>query len=170
MVWSTPGELHKENRADRLNPLVCPAMRENGRGVLTTTGVLLPKEKLEYRAARDALILRLFLAGNSYRAIGRHPRVNLSPKGVGNVVNRQLAEGTTTQLSRHGAALYVERLEMMLRVAWPKALAGDMKAVALCLRVLKQEAKLYGIDDGAPDEPELDEFGLNALEQFRQRR
>jgi len=46
-----------------------------------------PKEKLEYRGARDALILRLFLSGMSYRQIGRHPRVRLSPKGVGNVVS-----------------------------------------------------------------------------------
>lgn len=129
----------------------------------------MPKEKLEYRAARDALILRLFLAGHSYRQIGRHPKVNLSPKGVGNVVNRQLSEGTN-QLSRYGTNLYVERLEMMLRVAWPQALAGDLRAVALCLRVLKQEAKLYGLDDGVLDEPEIDDLGLNLLEQFRSRR
>ena len=34
-----------------------------------------------------------------YRQVGRHPKVNLSPKGVCNVVNRQLAEAGLRQLS-----------------------------------------------------------------------
>jgi hypothetical protein len=35
-----------------------------------------------------------------YRQIGCHPKVNLSPKGVCNVVNRQLAEAGPRQLSQ----------------------------------------------------------------------
>jgi hypothetical protein len=37
------------------------------------------------------------------------------------------------------------------------------------LRVLKQEAKFYGLDNGAQDEVELGD-GVNLLEQYRQRR
>jgi hypothetical protein len=68
--------------------------------------------------------MRLFLAGHSYREIGRHPKVSLSPKGVGNVINRRLAEASPRQLSQHCTEVYIERLEMMLRAAWPKAMRG----------------------------------------------
>jgi hypothetical protein len=95
--------------------------------------------------------------------------VNLSPKGVGNVVNRQLAEATPGQLSQHGADVYIERLEMMLRAAWPQAIQGNLKAVMVVLRVLKQEAKFYGLDDGEPDGL-TPEDGLNLLEEYRRRR
>jgi hypothetical protein len=50
--------------------------------------------------------------------------------------------------AQHGADVYIERLEMMLRAAWPQAVQGDLKAVMVCLRVLRQEAKFYGLGDG----------------------
>jgi len=40
---------------------------------------------------------------------------------------------------------------MMLRAAWPQAIQGNLKAVMVVVRVLKQEAKFYGLDDGEPD-------------------
>ena len=58
----------------------------------------------------------------------------MSAKGVGNVVNRQLAETAPRKLSEHRAAVYIERLEMMLRVAWPQAIQGNLKAVMVVLR------------------------------------
>jgi hypothetical protein len=69
----------------------------------------------------------------------------------------------------NGVAVYIERLEMMLRAAWPQAIQGNLKAVMVVLRVLKQEAKFYGLDNGAQDEVELGD-GVNLLEQYRQRR
>ena len=109
----------------------------NARGDVVLEGVV-EKRGVDGKSVKD---------GN---AVGRHPKVNLSPRGVGNVVNRQLAEATPGQLSQHGADVYIERLEMMLRAAWPQAIQGNLKAVMVVLRVLKQEAKFYGLDDG-PD-------------------
>lgn len=45
------------------------------------------------RAARDALVLRLYLAGKSYRVIAAQPGVGLSLRGVVKAVRRQLAAG-----------------------------------------------------------------------------
>ena len=128
----------------------------------------MPRADTAARATRDAYVLRLFLAGHSYSQIGKHPKVNLSPKGVGNVVNRQLAEATPRQLSQHGAAIHIERLELMLRAAWPQAIQGNLKAVMVCLRVLKLEAKFHGLDDGDDQAVELLD-GPNPLELFRLR-
>ena len=127
----------------------------NARGDVVLEGVV-EKRGVDGKPVKD---------GN---AVGRHPKVNLSPKGVGNVVNRQLAEATPGQLSQHGADVYIERLEMMLRAAWPQAIQGNLKAVMVVLRVLKQEAKFYGLDDGPDGSTPQD--GLNLLEEYRQRR
>ncbi|MCG5431798.1 hypothetical protein LV457_05765 [Mycobacterium sp. MYCO198283] len=45
------------------------------------------------RAARDAQLLRLYLAGHSYRAMAAQPGLDLSLRGVVKAVRRQLAAG-----------------------------------------------------------------------------
>lgn len=45
------------------------------------------------RAGRDAQLLRLYLAGHSYRAIAAQPGLALSLRGVVKAVRRQLAAG-----------------------------------------------------------------------------
>ncbi|BBZ17151.1 hypothetical protein [Mycolicibacterium gadium] len=45
------------------------------------------------RAARDAQLLRLYLAGHSYRAMAAQPGLGLSLRGVVKAVRRQLAAG-----------------------------------------------------------------------------
>ncbi|MGO9033064.1 hypothetical protein [Mycobacterium sp.] len=90
---------------------------------------------------------------------------------------RRLAaqRGGRDLLGRSAAAVYVMRLEAMLRVAMPKALAGDLKAAEHCRRVLDQEARLYGLnaagDDSEvrPEPPERDAHGRTVLDRYRQR-
>lgn len=108
-----------------------------------------PKAKTEDRGVRDALVLRLFLAGVSYREIGRHPKVRLSARGVGNVVQKQLAADSSRRslLAEEAVAVYMQRLESLLRSHWPKALAGDLKAAEYCRRVIAVEARLLGLVD-----------------------
>jgi hypothetical protein len=106
----------------------------------------MPHVNAEHRRARDALVLRLFLAGWSYRQIGAHPRVRLSAKGVGNVINAELsAEVAQRGLGVQARQVYVTRLENLLRSSWPKALAGDLKAAEHCLHVLALEARYWGL-------------------------
>jgi hypothetical protein len=101
------------------------------------------------RRARDALVLKEFLAGASYREIGRDPRVNLSPQGVANVVNEALSEGAgrVVLLREHAATIYGERLEMLLSAVWEPALAGDCRATELALRILDQQGRFLRIRD-----------------------
>jgi hypothetical protein len=110
----------------------------------------MPRATTEARAERDAWILRLFISGLPYREIGRHQKVNLSAKAVGNVINTQLAHSNPrdNDLAQFAGAIHVERLEIMLRAVWPKALGGDLKAIMQVLRVLRAEAKFYGLDGG----------------------
>jgi hypothetical protein len=110
----------------------------------------MPRADQAARAERDAWILRLFISGLPYREIGKHSKVNLSAKMVGNVLNRQLAHSNPrdNDLAKYAGAIHVERLEIMLRAAWPKALGGDLKAIMQVLRVLRLHAKFYGLDGG----------------------
>lgn len=70
---------------------------------------------LRRRHGRDDLVLRLFLAGASYRQIAR--RVGLrSPQSVGNIVRRELRSGAGlgTPVTDLGRAVFVERSEALL--------------------------------------------------------
>jgi hypothetical protein len=76
------------------------------------------------REARDALVLDLYLAGESLRAIGRHPAVGLSCRGVELAVKRGLA------------AMDVEDLEARVADAYQRACAGDERAGVQLRRLL----------------------------------
>ena len=69
------------------------------------------------------------------------------------------------------------RCERLLRVAFPRALAGDLRAWEVCRRLLAHEARLFGLFDGPPeDDGEIplerlvrDENGLTVLDRYRLR-
>jgi hypothetical protein len=107
----------------------------------------LPRADAAVRRERDTWALRLFLSGHSYREIGKHPKVNLSAKGVGNVIHQQLAQArpNDTTLSELACQVHIERLEALLRAAWPQAIQGDLKAIMTVSRVLHQEAIVLGV-------------------------
>ena len=105
----------------------------------------MPRVSLEQRAERDARVMRLYLSGNSYREIGR--QVGLSCRGVQLAVKRhtQYSSRAATQLEEH---VYLERLETLLRAAWPQAIAGDLSALERCRRRLVAEARFFGVNPG----------------------
>jgi hypothetical protein len=132
-----------------------------------------PKASATQRRAREAVILQEFLAGASYREIGRDPRVNLSAQGVANVVNATLSQGAERAglLREHAATIYAERLERLLCAVWERALAGDYRATELALRTLDQQARFYWPKDrlkasGTTDDGEQE----NELERYRRQR
>lgn len=101
----------------------------------------------EERRGRDELVLRLFLAGASYRQIAR--RVGLrSPQSIANIIRRELRSGAgpgSTPVTEIGRAVFVERLEALLSAVWPGAMAGDPEAGEECLQLLTQQARFYGL-------------------------
>ncbi|MBL3753008.1 hypothetical protein [Mycobacteroides abscessus] len=122
----------------------------------------------EERKTRDLLVIRLFLAGTPYREIGRHPKINLGHATIGQIVHRELQKGGRSQLYEQASAIYIERLESLLRAVTPRALQGDPKAADLMLRILTHEARYFRIMDNAADWG--DEDDLDELEAYRQRR
>ena len=100
----------------------------------------------EERRRRDDLVLRLFVAGASYRQIAR--RVGLrSPQSIGNIIRRELRSGAGpgTPVTEIGRAVFVERMEALLAAVWPGAMAGDPEASEECLQLLAQQARFYGL-------------------------
>lgn len=100
----------------------------------------------EERRRRDDLVLRLFLAGASYRQIAR--RVGLrSPQSIANIIRRELRSGAgpRTPETETGRAVWIERSEALLAAAWPGAMAGDPEAGEECLQLLNQQARFYGL-------------------------
>jgi hypothetical protein len=100
--------------------------------------------RAEERRGRDDLVLRLFLAGVSYRQIAR--RVGLrSPQSVANIVRRELRSGAGpgTPITEMGRAVFIERSEALLAAVWPGAMAGDHQAGEECLELLAQQARFF---------------------------
>jgi hypothetical protein len=103
------------------------------------------------REDRDADILRLFVAGSSYRQIARAVQVSLTT--VHRVVQKQLAAGSKRRelLSDQALDVYTERTERLFQAHWSKALNGDHRSAELCRRILAQQARLHGLEaDLAP--------------------
>jgi hypothetical protein len=133
------------------------------------------------RQARDTLVLRMYLAGVTYRDIGR--KVGLSLAGVHKVIKRQLRQSADRRdelESDSAIESYLSRMEALLSASWPKALRGDTRATDQCRRVLDSMAKVQGLvpsvaerllpDRLDAEDTDDDEDGLDELDLYRLRR
>ena len=125
------------------------------------------------RARRDARVVRLFLAGLTYRDIGAVVGLR-SPQSVGNIVQRELAASAARRglLTDEAFAVWQERSERLFRAHWGRALDGNYRSAELCRKLLGQQAQVYGLAQevalgagtptGAvvvePVEPDMDEL------------
>lgn len=107
----------------------------------------MPRLSAEATAERDRLVLRMYLAVRSYREIGRHPSILLSLRGVHLSLKRSLPHSSRS-VTEVAEIVYLERLEMMLRSAWPDAVEADLKAIEAVRRVLEIEARFFGPNAG----------------------
>ncbi len=98
------------------------------------------------RARRDARVVRLFLAGLSYRDIGAVVGLR-SPQSVGNIVQRELTDSAARRglLSDEAFALWQERSERLFFAHWGRALDGNHRSAELCRKLLGQQAQVYGL-------------------------
>lgn len=133
------------------------------------------------REARDQLVFQLFLGGHTYRAIARHAQVQLSVRGVELAIKRQLTlrQRSLVNNDTHADAVQIERFESLYRVAYGKAMNGDMRAQEQCRRLLIELGRLRGLDAAAalsfPPPPPVDEDdddgigedGLDDLQRYR---
>lgn len=111
----------------------------------------MPRVNAQQRRARDALIWQLFLAGTPYRTIAGHPQVQLSCRGVELAIRRQLAatDGQRSLMSTQADAVAVERYEALYRVAYAKAVKGDLRALDQARRLQNEISRLQGLTAAA---------------------
>jgi hypothetical protein len=124
-----------------------------------------PQLPRDQRDARDQLVLSLFLSGWTEREIAKQPRVNLSPSRVHRIIVQQLeiAAERFGLISEKALIVYSERLEMLIKAIWPKAIEKDTKAIEVARRLLEQQSKLYQISEDSRGMP-LAPMGDNELD------
>lgn len=109
-----------------------------------STGVKLTRAEM---TARDDKIMRLFISGCSEYEISR-------AVGVTRQRCHQIIRAGIERSARHHRLLddqaltvYVSRLEVLLKAVWPKAIAGDLRAIEQARRVLAAQARLFRLEE-----------------------
>ncbi|QBP29665.1 RNaseE [Mycobacterium phage Typha] len=135
------------------------------------------------RARRDAKVLRLHIAGATYRQIAE--ACDISVGMADKIVKRELAKAAARRdlLGDQALAMFLERSESLFKANYPKAMKGDYKAAVICDRIMARQARLFGVVDGhgiggagnedpeppdTEDDPEDD--GDDELAKWRSRR
>ncbi|URM86452.1 RNaseE [Mycobacterium phage Hilltopfarm] len=100
------------------------------------------------RARRDAKVLRLHIAGATYRQIAE--ACDISVGMADKIVKRELAKAAARRdlLADQALAMFLERSESLFKAHYPKAMKGDYKAAVICDRIMARQARLFGVVDG----------------------
>lgn len=123
----------------------------------------MPRATKEERDARDALIMQLFLAGRSYRIIGK--TTNVSVGMVHRIIKQQMREAAARReyIQENAFDVYVERLETLYARAYTKATddklkpADQLKALEACRRYLDMMGRVQDVGgDALPSPPPPD--------------
>lgn len=113
------------------------------RGERIRNGQQTPQE-LAAQREREHKAVQLALAGASYESIAQECGY-ANKGGAWKAVHRLLARVDEEDAERlrevEGA-----RLDRLQAAHWPAALRGDVKAAAICLRILERRARLFGLD------------------------
>lgn len=106
----------------------------------------MPRLSGEERAARDTLVVRLYLAGVVYRDIAK--QTGLSLGGVHKVIKRQLRQSADRRddLAEDAAIeAYLRRMETLLAATFPAALKGNARSAEQVRRILDSMARIQGL-------------------------
>jgi hypothetical protein len=103
-----------------------------------------PAETKEERDQRNYLIFQRFIAGWSERDIAR--AANITPTRVHQILQSELKNSArhNALLTEEARAVYVGRLETLIKAVWPKVLQQDVKAIVAAARLLEQKAQFDG--------------------------
>ena len=101
------------------------------------------------RRRRDRRVVRLVLAGASYRdaaaAVGLR-----SPASVHQIMEKALVGETRRGLlASEAGAMFVERGEAVIRANWAAAMRGDYQASTMVLRIMDEQARVYRVYERA---------------------
>ena len=87
------------------------------------------------------------------------------PSGAHAAFKRALERTRDDALASEGRELHRARLETALTAIWDRVLSGDLRAIAMMLRILERDAKLYGLDMPVKTEVEVTNYDGNLLRQ-----
>jgi len=87
------------------------------------------------------------------------------PSGAHAAFKRALERTRDDALASEGRELHRARLETALTAIWDRVLSGDLRAIAMMLRILERDAKLYGLDMPIKTEVEVTNYDGNLLRQ-----
>lgn len=111
-------------------------------------------EASEKRARRDDDILRLFIAGATYRQIAKALDTGLAT--VSRTVVKKLAEGQKRRdlLSEEALSVHTERTERLFQAHWSTAIdpkqPGAHRSAEICRKILATQARIREADMTLP--------------------
>lgn len=106
-----------------------------------------PRTTPAQREARNQMILNLFLAGYPQRVIAARPQVKMAERSVNRIIRAELERATKDHILRNENAMiiYLARLEQLVRAAFEHVNDGDLKAIEVTRRLLREQADVYGL-------------------------
>jgi hypothetical protein len=124
----------------------------------------MPRWTPEQREQRNTLMLSLFLSGWTEREIAKHPRIGMDPGHTHRIIVKELEKAAERfgLISEKALIVYSERLEMLLKAIWPRAMEKDPKSIEVARRLLEQQSRLYQLSDDRMGMP-LPPMGDNEL-------
>ena len=87
------------------------------------------------------------------------------PSGAHAAFKRAVERTRDESLATAGRKLHRARLETALSAIWNKVLKGDLRAIAMMIRILDADAKLYGLYMPVKTEMEVTSYDGNLLRQ-----
>jgi len=105
--------------------------------VLSSVEVVLGEGKARGDVVLEGVVEKLGVDGKPVKdgnADRTPPEGESLPEGSATSSTASLPKRHPGSSPKHGADVYIERLEMMLRAAWPQAIQGNLNAVMVVLR------------------------------------
>ena len=96
-------------------------------------------------------VIRARVSGQSIEKIARARRVSAAE--VHAVLDRYCDRTLNRDVRRHGLAIELARLDRLLEAAWPKAMGGDLTAIAIAEKLSARRCVMLGLH--APQEAVL---------------
>lgn len=93
---------------------------------------------------RAAKALELRMEGKTFSVIAQEAGYN-SPQAAHDAVKRAL-DATLREPADRLRALELERLDVLWQIQYLNAQAGDVQAMAACMKIMERRAKLLGLD------------------------
>jgi hypothetical protein len=113
---------------------------------------------------KERQVLKYRKGGLTFDAIAE--KLNYANESSARAAFKRAIERTRDEgLAAEGRELHRARLETALVAIWDRVLQGDLKAIDMMLKILDQDAKLFGLNMPVKTEVEVTSYDGNLLRQ-----